>query len=223
MKYIERVCQQCGKTFAAPEKQEDRKFCGRECFYASMRSPEKRCAACGRLFKAKENKIRCCSRSCAAVLKIQEGKVRAKEPAKMVPRVCKQCGNTFLVEKRSTRVLCSEKCRSLRFRDIYGSSLPREPRACLKCGKEFMPRHRDQKFCGDACARQARSRGTEKAPMVEIEITEDIPVYKHLRPKTGQVYLAEDHRVYGAPFFIIPDICGKRIVVREGECRVVGE
>ena len=37
----------------------------------------------------------------------------------------------------------------------------------------------------------------------------------------GEVYLAEDHRTAGCSFVIIPDICGKRIVVRAGEFRVV--
>lgn len=222
MKYIDHVCKQCGKTFSAPNNQKDRKFCSRECFFASMRTPGRRCVVCGKPIDRRRGKtVRCCSYSCAGVLKIREGKVRKKEPPKMEERTCEQCGKTFTVEHSSTRKFCSSKCRSERYRQAYATSGIKEPRVCPQCGKEFMPNCKQQMFCSSGCSQEARRGGPVSAPMVDIRITADIPVYEHLRPAMGRVYRAEDHRVYGGPFFIVPDICGKRIVVRVGECEVV--
>ena len=66
-------------------------------------------------------------------------------------------------------------------------------------------------------------RNIAGAPLVVIRIIRPVPVFPELQPKVGEVYLAEDHRTAGCSFVIIPDICGKRIVVRAGEFRVVEE
>lgn len=224
MKYIEGVCQQCGKTFSYPEKEKNRKYCSLECFHAGRRAPGRRCAVCGKKIDPRRGKtVRCCSQKCAGVLKIREGKVRKKSPPRMVERVCKLCGKTFTVPHTSYRTLCSSQCVSEVIK--RKSDIPGDERTCPQCGKVFAPPKRFKKtiFCSEHCANLAAMNRPADAPMVNIRITEYIPVYEKLRPKVGQVYQAQDHRPFGVPMFIIPDICGRKVIVRENECEVVGE
>lgn len=55
--------------------------------------------------------------------------------------------------------------------------------------------------------------------MVRIRITKEIPIYPELRPKVGSIYQAEVNRSNPErAFYCIPDIAGKRIIVRNDEC-----
>lgn len=49
-------------------------------------------------------------------------------------------------------------------------------------------------------------------------ITKEIPIFPELRPVVGAVYDVERYEKKVGAFYIIPDIKGKRIVVRVGEC-----
>ena len=224
MKYIDRVCQHCGKIFSAPSKEENRKFCSLDCFHASRRAPGRRCVVCGKKIDPRRGKtVRCCSHSCAGVLKIREGKVRQKAPPRMEERICRHCGKTFTVKRSSNRTLCSEKCRGENYKQTQEKRRDKELHTCALCGREFETYRKQQIYCSAVCSQKAQEREPGSERMVDIRITTHIPVYEHLRPKVGHVYRAEDHRIYGCAIFIVPDICGKRIVVREAECEVVGE
>ena len=68
--------------------------------------------------------------------------------------------------------------------------------------------------------RDMHAQNRDQHDMAHIRITKEIPVFEELRPAVGAVYEAERYGAskLNAKFYIIPDICGKRIVVRGGEC-----
>lgn len=66
--YEDRVCIQCGKTFNV-RKDQHNKFCGFECYWASMREDKtKICPVCGNVFN-KLKKQTYCSRECQGMAK----------------------------------------------------------------------------------------------------------------------------------------------------------
>jgi hypothetical protein len=54
--------------------------------------------------------------------------------------------------------------------------------------------------------------------MTRILITKELPLFRELKPVVGAVYEAEVYKKRYNTFYIIPDIGGKRIVVRDDEC-----
>jgi hypothetical protein len=77
------------------------------------------------------------------------------------PRICDQCGESFLPAVRHQR-FCSQRCSN-----DYHHGTPRTPRICDQCGESFLPRKEGvQRFCSKQCRtnyhdwqRQLRARG----------------------------------------------------------------
>lgn len=146
----------------------------------------------------------------------------------MAEEVCKICGKEF--KSVRGRRYCSEACkaesRKRRNKEEYWKRKNTfSPRKCALCGREYRPTHGDQMLCSRKCAgnsgwrklMQDRQKGSGE--MVEIQITKEIPAYPKLRPEVGRIYQAEVNRSnHGRVFYCIPDIAGKRIIVRNDEC-----
>lgn len=104
-------------------------------------------------------------------------------------------------------------------------------KVCPVCGKEFVPRANSQRYCGRACTyasqRKENSELRVKRPkpetsVVKIKVIKRIPLYPEVVPQMGIVYEAQKCVANKAePFYIIPDLGGKKIVVRKDECAEV--
>lgn len=215
---IEVKCKQCGKLFEAQNTGRRRKYCSKKCSDIGRREPKKPCPICGKMFSPARSKSQTCSRSCGSVLRQRN---RLGKRPQTVLKTCIWCKAAFEAPFGSNQQYCGSKCRQEKYRQDHPLPDWKAPRICTACGTEFVPKTRQQRRCSAACSQPERV--PPNCDMVRILITKTIPVFAQLRPEVGQVYLAEDHRVYGSSFFIIPDICGKRIVVRSDECRVLDE
>lgn len=224
---MEFTCKQCGKVFIAPSGQKDRKYCSVECHKKSRKKPGTKCVCCGKIFRPNYKGQKCCCHRCAGALRALKCKEKPKQAKQ---RVCLQCGERF-TPPIGTRVnFCSRECKSVHLRKCAGAAPEwKKERACINCGKMFMPKREEHKYCTKECQYGSMERSNvplrdgQAWPMVRVQITKPLPVFPELAPKVGEEFLAEDHRVAGCSFVIIPDICGKRIVVRAGEFRVVEE
>lgn len=108
-------------------------------------------------------------------------------------------------------------------------------KTCPICGKEFRGRCNAQRYCSRDCTyasqrkenselRVKREKPAQSETLVKIKILKKIPLYPELVPQYGCVYDAR--RCDGGnvePFYIIPDLGGKKIVVRNDECVEVAE
>lgn len=100
----------------------------------------------------------------------------------------------------------------------------RAEKTCPICGSVFFAGHNAQKYCCKECAdigrkQQSKAARKKRKTMVKIKIKRFIPVFPELMPVRGKVYKAKKCAVdKSAAFYIIPDICGKQIIVRVDEC-----
>lgn len=69
--------------------------------------------------------------------------------------VCQHCGKEFYVEDRKTRKFCSDRCRQLSY---YVPKIKTATKVCPTCGKEFVTTKKHQKYCGEFCAKVAKSK-----------------------------------------------------------------
>ena len=137
---------------------------------------------------------------------------------------CKWCGTEFLAKSRH-RLYCSERCKS-RSKNakakLAKGSEPQDIYVCRWCGKKFKSEQAGREFCGHDCLRNymrdMHAQNRDEHDMTHIRITKEIPIFEELRPAVGSVYEVERYRKKVDTFYIIPDIGGKRIVVRGGEC-----
>jgi len=139
------VCIVCGRHFH-PKGHTSGRYCSRQCFWETVCKPGARrrpCPVCGRVFKPREERIRTCSRKCAAIQ-------RHKPPK---PRRCEICGNEF-VSRHGSRT-CSHQCAGVLRR------VPR-PQICERCGAPIPWDGRWRRFCSARC--RAVAIGT-KRPM----------------------------------------------------------
>lgn len=144
--------------------------------------------------------------------------------------LCPVCGKAF-VRNSPSQLYCGNSCKGkaayeLKKKRNAAVATQKNPMECPVCGKIFVPRT-GQKFCCNKCASKGRvtrndSMASRGIRMVDIRITKPVPVFPQLQPKIGQVYRAEVSQcAMSAPFYVIPDIAGKKIVVRAGECEEV--
>jgi len=101
---------------------------------------------------------------------------------------------------------------------------------CPVCGREYKPRVKTQRYCSRECTyasqrkenseiRVKREKPARSETLVKIKILKKIPLYPELIPQYGCVYEAK--RCTGVnvdPFYVIPNLGGKKIVVRRDEC-----
>lgn len=135
-------CVTCGKAFKRSGHDSGR-YCSRECFWQSVRKPGCRprpCPVCKTVFKPREERIKTCSRACAAKLQ------------KRTPSTCEVCGISFDSRHRSRT--CSYKCAGILRR------APR-PQSCARCGVA-MPwfKGRWRRYCSAKC--RATPEGTRR-------------------------------------------------------------
>lgn len=152
--------------------------------------------------------------------------MKRKELDETIVLCCKRCGTEFLAKSRH-RLYCSDLCKS-RTKNAKSKLAYKRPAQdfyiCRYCGKKFQSEQSGREFCGHDCLRNymrdMHAQNRDQHDMRRIRITKEIPVFPELRPAVGAVYEAERYgsRYFSAKFYIIPDIMGKRIVVRGGEC-----
>lgn len=101
---------------------------------------------------------------------------------------------------------------------------------CEHCGAVFQIKHSDgQRFCSRKCAAEAKAHSKNTAKKQNdirelIMITEPVPVFEHLQPIVGRLYEARRGANVSpsSKMFWIVEVSGKPVVVREGECCVIG-
>ena len=148
-------------------------------------------------------------------------------------RICQHCGEQFVStvpNKKYCGEDCSDAARRLRAEARY-QSMPK--RACRHCGREFKPTHKEQKYCARACGGKEYNKTFHARPPAEpmqevnVLITQEVPVFPHLRPVVGKVYRALKPKVRRGHqgFYYLVDIqCGGYgLIVRESECVEVKE
>lgn len=112
---------------------------------------------------------------------------------------------------------------------------------CANCGREYNDERKTSRFCSRECylacvrraaaarnatvwtgvTRQAKN-GEKRLPhvMTQIVITAEIPVWPQFRPEVGRKIQAEKYVPgLGSRIGYVVEIGGKRICVREGECK----
>lgn len=68
--------------------------------------------------------------------------------------VCQHCGKEFYTDTRQPRKFCSDRCRELSY---YVPKIKTAHRICPICDKEFVTTKGQQKYCGEFCAKVAKS------------------------------------------------------------------
>lgn len=139
-------------------------------------------------------------------------------------RHCEQCGAKISPESRR-RKYCSDQCKDRAKYEKAKMAKKSEPQAvyvCQWCGKEFTSDRAGRKFCGHDCLhnymRDLHANNREKIDMTRVLVTKELPLFNELKPVVGAVYEVERYKKRYNTFYIIPDIGGKRIVVRDDEC-----
>ena len=86
-----------------------------------------------------------------------------KNPYKPIPEkpkgyehTCLNCGKEFYSDRNNNRKYCSEQCKN----EYYRSKNEKKvyEKTCPICGKDFVAREYRHKYCGEFCARVARSQ-----------------------------------------------------------------
>lgn len=144
-------------------------------------------------------------------------------------RYCELCGAeipTGSMRRKYCSDRCGERAKYEKAKLRWEKGL-RTQDVCCQCGMEYTPKAAGQRFCGHACLnnyiRDVHAKRREKLDMIKILITKELPLFNELKPVVGAVYEAERYKQRYNTFYIIPDIGGKRIVVRDDECVEVGE
>ena len=85
-----------------------------------------------------------------------------KGPVKVTPpeptesyRICQYCGKEFYVPDNRKKKFCSDRCRELSY---YEPKIKTFKRICPICDKEFVTTKAQQKYCGELCAKVAKSQ-----------------------------------------------------------------
>ena len=139
-------------------------------------------------------------------------------------RRCERCGAIISPESRR-RKYCSDRCKERNKYEKSKLAKASEPKAlyvCRYCGKRFASEIAGRQFCGHDCLhnymRDLHANNRPQIDMTRILITKELPLFRELKPVVGAVYEAEVYKKRYNTFYIIPDIGGKRIVVRDDEC-----
>jgi 5-methylcytosine-specific restriction endonuclease McrA len=151
----------------------NRKFCSRQCQWASMRTrPSLTCAGCGNTFVRRRRSSRdaqlYCSRPCSDAVRRKHAtrgdRRRAHKAAARArrrtrngldqPRVCIGCSLSF-VPKQPKQHYCRQTCRKR----------PLAPRPCRMCGNSFTPVYgeRLRTYCSRRCGAKAQRLGRPKS------------------------------------------------------------
>lgn len=79
---------------------------------------------------------------------------------------CQFCGKEFYVPDKRLKKFCSDYCRQ---KSYYVPKIKTVTKVCQICGKEFESSKSQQKFCGEFCAKVAKTqnRREHKAMMKE--------------------------------------------------------
>lgn len=141
---------------------------------------------------------------------------------------CPGCNRKFY-PLSSNQKWCTRKCGQ-KHRPKKKSPYNYGEGICERCGAVFQIKHKDgQRFCSRKCAAETRSDDkTNEKKQSDIRelvmITKTIPVYEHLQPIVGRLYEARRGMTAStsSKMFWIVEVGGKPVVVREGECCVIG-
>ena len=138
-------------------------------------------------------------------------------------RTCIMCGKEFVI-KNWNQQCCSRECR-VAYKRKWNRERPRktEDKVCIMCGKTFRTANPDAKYCSQACyfRHKAIEYGHEAKPKrALIQITQEIPIFKHLQPEVGKAYAA-DIGGEKIPFYVIHRPDGMHIIVHQDECIVL--
>lgn len=118
----------------------------------------KRCAACKREFKAIHARNRCCSRTCAVL--VRKGPKRKTNRGKPNAQ-CAHCGMAVFRKRyslrKSTLTYCSRACQHDHFAVRYsGKNNPNFQNSgwkkCQACGRDFHSYTKNRRYCGTDCS-----------------------------------------------------------------------
>ncbi len=85
-----------------------------------------------------------------------KGTTKVTRPESTEPnRICQQCGKPFYVPDNRRKKFCCDRCRELSY---YEPKIKTFKRICPICNKEFVTTKAQQKYCGDFCARVAKTQ-----------------------------------------------------------------
>jgi hypothetical protein len=161
-----RTCEECGKRFlpqGGVGERSPKRFCSRRC-YALWQSR---------------------TLTMPSDLRAERDEARREERARLLLRLCRECGKEF--EAPSTRRwLCSDECqRSYSIRQQCAKEHPKRKVVCRECERRFLSPFRDKHriFCSDICdhkyhrrkgkaTRRARKRGVHYESFDPREIFE---------------------------------------------------
>ena len=115
-----KVCTKCGRELPLNEFNKNKKLKdGHEGQCKKCRAESKKihtniCCVCGKEFKARSKKIKCCSQECKH---IEKGRTYSKKKSEKI--FCKECGKEFNRSKsRKDRMFCSKECEITHKRKI---------------------------------------------------------------------------------------------------------
>lgn len=145
----------------------------------------KTCAQCGQEFKADRHSVLLCSRACRNIMNIESGQLRkackvanANRIAAAKPKpttclvgrsICRECGELFLHDARTVRVLCGSECaRVARNRRLDERKRP------YKRHRKFIF-NRDRFIC-QLCGTPTANEWTADDPLS--------PVLDHIQPRS---------------------------------------
>lgn len=152
------VCETCGKTFSALQK--NRQYCSKGCSgIAKIKETHYRnkhvkvCAACGRQFETIIANQLFCSPECVSNHNRRH-------------YICQQCGKPFWRRNAFRMKFCSEECREKARRFETEERRLKRPviekakyhRDCAECGKAFTTVYLKKIYCCSACSHDANLR-----------------------------------------------------------------
>ena len=101
-KYVERKCEQCGKTYSVRDDHKTSKYCSRQCAGLSRAKKPIKCEQCGNEFIPARKSTRFCSNKCSSESRLKREIIK-----------CDYCGDDF--ERNSCHIkegnkFCSVDC-----------------------------------------------------------------------------------------------------------------
>ena len=103
-------------------------------------------------------------------MKESSGATRSSRASAGYYHVCKFCGKEFYADTRQPRKFCSDRCRE---QSYYVPKITTVTKVCPICGKEFVSTKSQQKFCGEFCAKVAKTQNRRGHKAMKEETSDE--------------------------------------------------